>query len=666
MLALAGCALLAAAPGAIAFQIPTTPSGTWTGSGNNPATKDTPSGLRMTVDISGPGTQVPDRDNTVLLTQNATFAPLLPSAANGVGLEANFAQCQRGFGTSAICNPGTIGELEVRFTDESGVAIPVRNPVLHLSRLGGAVGTTPAALSLQLTTQGIGLVLRPGASNLLVTNDNQIDGDVLATGFGVDCPAAGCGSVAVVGTTSNLVFVLGARRATADGPWGSGSDRFYLSASVDEDFGDAPASYDAATLASHVVTDLVLGAGSTPDTTPGANGGATGTPLLAASPLASPGADADSDDAAPAIPFLSQDLAGREVTVSVPYSGASRAARLCGWIDFDRTGGFAAGERACASVNPGSGVGILTFAAPASIAAGQTVARFRLGYTATQVEAPTGLADSGEVEDVAVTIAPAGAPPVVRLVGTNRVRLAVDADGSRQPSPGDTLEYTVAVANTGNAPASDARLTAAVDRNAILLAEMATSGGTVTEGAQGARRIAVTVPRLDAGRLVTVTFQTRIGRPLRAGVTRIVSQGVISASGLPAVVTDDPATSAAGDPTVVRIIDRTTLRTVVRGPAAVRAGRSVTYRVRVTNTGRFTATGVRVVLALPSGLRPAPGAQGAEVRGRITRTIPTIAVGRSVTLRIPAVAIASRRALSAAVTVTASNAPAIRGRSRSR
>jgi uncharacterized repeat protein (TIGR01451 family) len=672
-LALTGGALLAGAPSATGFQIPTTPNGTWTREVNNSAkkvthsaTKGAPSGLRISVDTPpGAGIQVSERGNTTLLTQDATHLPVLPSAANGIEMQSPFGPCQELFEDQLSCNPGTLGGFTVTFGDAAGAPVPVRNPTLHLSRLGSTIpGTaTPAALSLQLTTAGVNLAALPGATNLNIVSDVQIDGAVGAAGFGATCPNSGCGSVAVVGTTSRLVFAVGALRESLTPSW-AGNDGFYLTASVDEDFGDAPASYDGATPASHVVTDLVLGAGSTADTTPSANGGATGAPLIGTSPLASPGADADTDDALPAIPLLSQDLAGRPVTVSVPYSGASRDARLCAWIDFDRNGEFSTAERACTAAASGSGTAVLRFTAPATIAAGQAVARFRVGYSPAQVEVPTGLADSGEVEDVATTIAPAGAPPVIRLEGTNRVRLAVDADESRQASPGDTLEYTMTVSNTGNTPATDVRLTAAVDRNAILLADVSTSDGIVTEGAPAGRRIAVAVPRLDPGRSATVVLRTRIRRPLPAGVTRIVSQGVVSAPGLPAVVTDDPATPAAVDATVVRIIDRTTLGIVVRGPTAVRAGRSATYRVRVTNTGRFTATGVRVVVALPSGLRPQVGRQGGNEGGRITRVIPTIDPSRTVVVRIPVKVSASRRAVVIPVVVTSSNAPGIRSPAR--
>ncbi len=38
-------------------------------------------------------------------------------------------------------------------------------------------------------------------------------------------------------------------------------------------------------------------------------------------------------------------LAGATYSLTVPVSGLSKAATLCGWIDFNRNGVFATGER---------------------------------------------------------------------------------------------------------------------------------------------------------------------------------------------------------------------------------------------------------------------------------------------------------------------------------
>jgi hypothetical protein len=69
----------------MANQIPTTPSGTWNGTGTTAAaTKDTPSGLRTTVSISGSGMTMGTRNNTSLQKANTVTVPTLPATTNGI------------------------------------------------------------------------------------------------------------------------------------------------------------------------------------------------------------------------------------------------------------------------------------------------------------------------------------------------------------------------------------------------------------------------------------------------------------------------------------------------------------------------------------------------------------------------------------------------------
>ena len=91
-------------------------------------------------------------------------------------------------------------------------------------------------------------------------------------------------------------------------------------------------------------------------------------------------------------------------TVTALAEGFSPAL-VNGWIDFNDNGRFEASERVVSNVRL-SGTEALTFPIPASAIAGETWARFRLGYV--RDVAPNGASGVGEVEDYVVTIASPG------------------------------------------------------------------------------------------------------------------------------------------------------------------------------------------------------------------------------------------------------------------
>ncbi|MGL5829411.1 MAG: GEVED domain-containing protein, partial [Angustibacter sp.] len=110
-------------------------------------------------------------------------------------------------------------------------------------------------------------------------------------------------------------------------------------------------------------------------------------------------------------PLLTSNI-GSTYTVPVDLGGTTSAGTVCGWIDFDRGGTFGVtGERACATFAAGATTANLTWTVPTATTSGLTYARFRVSNNATQAQSPTGLADSGEVEDYTLEIKPA-----VRLV----------------------------------------------------------------------------------------------------------------------------------------------------------------------------------------------------------------------------------------------------------
>jgi uncharacterized repeat protein (TIGR01451 family) len=441
---------MATAKHTAAYEIPTTTSGAWSGTGTTAtATKKMPSGLQVNLSITGAGMSFGNRVDTALTMSNNTTVPILPANTNGIQVIVSaISNCN-----NLTLNPDPtfctgLGSLNFSFTDPTGNPVKVQNPILHLSRMGGFVtqtgGTTigyTLASILDLTTPGITLGTAPATNKgFYINNGNQLSpksgassylpgfkSSTASSPFAGMCglngvaPQAGCGTVPIIGTTSSLGFNLSMARAfiSADTslPWvgaKTGADGIYFTFSADEDFGDAPATYDAgaAGAASHIISDLKLGQTITADNTITINGGATGTPLVTTSPKAvaagannnATNGDGTSDDGVASFPVFSTTSTGSYI-VPVSLTGASRAGQVCGWVDFNKSNAFDAGEKACIAFASGATSVNLTWTLPTGMTAGNTYARIRASYDTTGVQNPIGPLSSGEVEDYQITIA---------------------------------------------------------------------------------------------------------------------------------------------------------------------------------------------------------------------------------------------------------------------
>lgn len=144
----------------------------------------------------------------------------------------------------------------------------------------------------------------------------------------------------------------------------------------------------------------------------------------------------------------------------------------------------------------------------------------------------------------------AGAP---QLSATLAWAVAVDADGNGVPSPGDVLEYTATIENSGAGPATGVAWTDAAPANTTLLAgSISTTVGTV----DGTSPVHVTIGTLaGGGASATVTLQVRIASPLPVEVIAVSNQATVASYELAPVESDDPATPAMGDPTVTPVVE---------------------------------------------------------------------------------------------------------------
>lgn len=199
------------------------------------------------------------------------------------------------------------------------------------------------------------------------------------------------------------------------------------------------------------------------------------------------------------------------------------------------------------------------------------------------------------------TITPVTAVPAGRA--DKSVALHIDADGDGVPSPGDTLLYTIEVANTGNGAATGATAADLLDPNTTLVVgSVQASQGVVTSGNNpGDTSVAINVGTVAARTGVfTASYLATINNPLPAGVSVITNQATGATNEIPFIVTNDPTTPAPNDPTTIAVTARPEL--VVQkvdallvdadasgGPSA---GDTLQYAVTITNQGNIAATGV--------------------------------------------------------------------------
>jgi uncharacterized repeat protein (TIGR01451 family) len=153
------------------------------------------------------------------------------------------------------------------------------------------------------------------------------------------------------------------------------------------------------------------------------------------------------------------------------------------------------------------------------------------------------------------TVIPVGAAPAV--IATKVAALAVDVNGDGFVNPGDTIEYTTVVTNSGNQNAAGIVFTSGIPTYThLVVGSVTTTQGTVTVGnTAGDAGVGVNVGTIvGTGGTVTITFRVTIDNPLPAGVTQVVCQGLVTGTNIPSTPTDNPATPTPNDSTPTPIV----------------------------------------------------------------------------------------------------------------
>ncbi|HEV2851265.1 MAG TPA: SdrD B-like domain-containing protein [Thermoanaerobaculia bacterium] len=209
--------------------------------------------------------------------------------------------------------------------------------------------------------------------------------------------------------------------------------------------------------------------------------------------------------------------------------------------------------------------------------------------------------------------------------------LAVDADGSAGVSAGDVLRYTVTVRNAGPGAATGVLFQVAPGRGTTLAAgSVQASQGSVLLGNGGDdATVTVAIGELRKGAAATVIYEVTLASRLPFGLDRIVSQGMVVADQVPAVLTDDPETAETADPVSTSLGNGpalAALKTAVilgdgveAAPRGFLPGDHLLYTVTLVNRGRSPANGAVFTDPLGSNLRLVSGsvtaAQGSITRG---------------------------------------------------
>lgn len=243
--------------------------------------------------------------------------------------------------------------------------------------------------------------------------------------------------------------------------------------------------------------------------------------------------------------------------------------------------------------------------------------------------------------------------------GGGSPQLAVQLSANRTSAvPGDTVTYTVTVANIGTATANNVVLSAALPTRSYYTYGTCTGGCSVGGGAAQ-----WSLTSLAVGASASYTFTMTAGSSgLAAGVSVVPDQANAAATSVAQVDSNTVDVSISGNPQLG-------FSKSVSGPATPAPGQTLTYTLVVTNSGSVAALGVRVLDPVPSstsyaGALTASAGTGSfdPVNNRVVFDVGSLAPGASATLSF-AVTVGTLNAGNTTIvntaTASAQNAPAV-------
>lgn len=200
-------------------------------------------------------------------------------------------------------------------------------------------------------------------------------------------------------------------------------------------------------------------------------------------------------------------------------------------------------------------------------------------------------------------------------------------------SPGDTIEYTVTIANTGLSPATGVVFRQTPDPNTSLVeGSLTATSGTIVSGNNASdSHVRVDLGSLSPNASVTVQFRVRMKGSLPQGTVSIRGQGLVSSNERPDEPTDDPTTPAPHDPTeiivstapLLKVHKTYTIFNDLDGNGQPSPGDILKYTITVTNLGDENAGSVMLYDGLDPNVTLVIGSvtttQGAVISGNAER-----------------------------------------------
>ena len=274
-------------------------------------------------------------------------------------------------------------------------------------------------------------------------------------------------------------------------------------------------------------------------------------------------------------------------------------------------------------------------------------------------------------------------PTLNPVINVTKTAAKVAGSAGSPILPGDTLEYTIIARNSGNISAAEVTLQDAIPSGATYVAgstklntvAVADVNGTMpfatakvisSPGAANGVLQADSTPTVTTDREATLTFRVTIN----AGTTSVSNQATATYSdnstgsaATTSVLSDDPNTSAANDPTVtdtakpILAVTKTVDRTAAVYPNSVNGAEPVppvlTYTITVTNNGSLAATGVTLTDVLPANV-------GTPTVTENGNAVTTTQNGQNLTWSVGNLATGSAATRTFKVTVAAPTAPTLR------
>lgn len=278
-------------------------------------------------------------------------------------------------------------------------------------------------------------------------------------------------------------------------------------------------------------------------------------------------------------------------------------------------------------INVGSTVTYTVHALIAANFAGGTISN---SATVTQ---PALVTDSTPGNNTAIDTDTVAAGVVLALTKT---------DGSASYTPGGTATYTVTVANTGAANATQVNVADALPSGVTLsgTATCTAAGsaicGTVSGGA-GQSAFGATGATVPAGAANKLTFTIPVTFAANLSTSPLVN--IVNATDVPSGATgsasDSDTRSANADVSIVK-----------SGPSSIVAGAPISYTLVISNAGPSTANGATFADTMPASITGITATCGSASGGaacpasvsvagsNVSGTIPTLPVGGSVTITI--------------------------------